>query len=576
MPYPNQIDLNDAAAAANDFLIAISGRIMLISLILMCISRMYSLNEWLNGIAGGNAVIQFILDNFVRYKYVHLILAWFGVIFCCFVHITFICLRVDAISYEIEFGEYDPNTISIYDIVRMSLALIAIFSLIFSNCGGTYYTKYSTSMEGLNRKRCNCIASILCNQTFDYGHNKKRYKLFHILSYFLLLIVIYANPNYVGVHYVISFFLLLSIIDRFHFLGAFGYKRNKKVFASSDLSVLPIDHQFKILYVNDSTKFQIEPGDIFYLSSGVTFSRPSIFFSKNNYDSIGCILRVHRNNTLSHSMERVKWNFNFLEQILDDEIMPTFRGPYRNESIYNRLVTNLTYPRRIDEDNHVQYLFAVDEGIAYQIEYLTYLQAHNYKQMPCPTHIIFATSSKSLFDYVCTNLQLLFIEIQDLTVECKLLPSNINLIPNTDEMVQYYINEKVKQFKKEKENNHGGDDEFLLNGITQREIVEEMEFDILQYLSIPHILYHHNLKDYYQNHPHSKLSHKLRQKYEAEPADNDNDNDDDEQNRTIPSEYNFNEAIQIEMYYAGIPFVSNLLNSVCTTCRIPYFTQKIY
>ena len=40
--------------------------------------------------------------------------------------------------------------------------------------------------------------------------------------------------------------------------------------------------------------------------------------------------------------------------------------------------------------------------------------------------------------------------------------------------------------------------------------------------------------------------------------------------------YNLNSDIQIEMYYSGIPFVSNVLKNVCTICRIPYYTQTIY
>merc|ERR1712154_10187 len=91
-----------------------------------------------------------------------------------------------------------------------------------------------------------------------------------------------------------------------------------------------------------------------------------------------------------------------------------------------------------------------------------------------------------------------------------------------------------------------------LNEITQQKIVEEMEFDILQYLSIPHILYHHNLKKYYQNHPDSKLSHALNQKYGVEPMDV------VDESAVVQSECNCNEAIQIEVYYAVIPFVSNL------------------
>merc|ERR1712154_67044 len=404
-----------------------------------------------------------------------------------------------------------------------------------------------------------------------------------------------------GVYYMVSLFLILSIVDRLYFLGVFKNKiKNEKVFCSADLNIIPIDHQFKLLFVNNNKKkFDIEPGDIFYISSTAysSFSRPSIFFSKNNYNSIGCILRVHRNNTLSNNMERVKWNFNFLEQILDNEILPVFRGPYRNKSIYNRLVRDLQNMENnccVSSRNpyHIQYLIAVDEGIAFQVEYLTYLQANDYTKMPYPTHIIFATSSKSLFNYICTNLQLLFIEIEDLTVECKLLPSNINLIPNIEEMVSYYKSEKIKELKKKaKELRESQDvfdddkreeeeeeiiiDEELLSHITEKAIVEEMEYDILHYLSIPHILYHHNLKSYYQNHPKSKLSNRLNRKYDINHNENNNNTQSNSPSSPYPG-YNFNEDIQIEMYYSGIPFVSNVLQNVCKICRIPYFTQNIY
>lgn len=639
LPYENQVDLTNESEGVlvDNFMIMITGRIMLVSLILMIISRMQSSLSSLNKNVGRFWLVRCILDNFFQHDAVHVILGWVGIIIPCLIHIVFILFTPFSVNGSItnkSWGgsssssglvgsaydyEYHEN-IYTFEIVRISLALLLILALIFSNCGATFYSLYSASIETINHKTCMRMKSILCNKTFDYGHQKNRYKLFHVLSGVLFLILFYLDSNYIGVYYIVSLFLFLCIIDRLYFL-----QFNKStVITTTDLNIIPIDHQFKMLYVNkNKEKMFIEPGDAFYIAENKwSFSRPSIFFSKNNYHSIGCIMRVHRNNTLSCNMERVKWNFNFLEKILDNEIKPIFRGPYRN-NIYNRLIWNIQN-KKFENKKYIQYLIAVDEGIAYQMEYLTYLQANNFTKMPYPTHIVFATSSKALFNYICTNLQLLFIEIEDLTVECKLLPSNINLIPNIDEMVSYYKNEKIKernrarkkklkeqqskdnydaeenkekdeeeQKEENKENvneNEEEEDEKLTSYITETEIMEEMEYEILHYLSIPHILYHHNLKKYYESHPDSKMSHKLQCKYnenhidvEDEKVASTNSKKENggiagliQPNSNNDKPYNLNSDIQIEMYYSGIPFVSNVLKNVCTICRIPYYTQTIY
>merc|ERR1719295_571818 len=222
----------------------------------------------------------------------------------------------------------------------------------------------------------------------------------------------------------------------------------------------------------------------------------------------------------------------------------------------------MTPPRR----PLIRYLLSVDEGIAYQLEYLRYLEDSGVRRMACPTHMIFATSSKSLFCYVCTNLQCLFVEIEDLTVECKLLPSSINLMPNTREMAKYYrdARKKNKQYENENENENENDNEMEASeGITEQAIREEMEYDLLHCLSIPHILYHHRLADVYEAHAQSKLSRRLRRKWEPECAQ--------QMQGLLQGE---DEApIDIEMFYAGIPFVGQLLENVCRICRIPLHQQ---
>ena len=664
LPYENLINLDDDKHRIDNYMIMITGRIMLISLILMIISRMTSTLSWLNKRVGRFLVVRVILDNFFQHEYVHLILGWIGIIISCFIHIIFVLFTPFSTNGDImskEFGDnndanasyvysiYHPyeyhDNVYLYDILRIVLALMCILALILTNFGGTYYSLYSTSLNAINHKCWMKIKSVLCNKTFDYGHQKKRYKLLHITCGIIFLILFYLDLNYIGVYYVLTFFIVIAIIDRLYFLQF----SKSTIYCTSDLNIIPIDHQFKLLFVNNNKeKMLIEPGDTFYISENKwsSFCRPAIFFSKNNYNSIGCIMRVHRNNTLSSNMERVKWNFNFLEKILDNEIKPIFRGPYRN-NIYNRLLWNMQN-KKFENKKYIQYLIAVDEGIGYQIEYLTYLQNHGYTKMPYPTHIIFATSSKSLFNYICTNLQLLFIEMEDLTVECKLLPSNINLIPNIDEMVDYYKTEKIKERNKnkkkqqqqqkqqqddmdendeddeeKKDNNNNNatneqeqnddneqtedqetettkeEEDCLTSHIVENEIMQEMEYDILHYLSIPHILYHHKLKKYYENHKNSKLSNKLNSKYnenhsfysdDGSGINNNNNNNNNNKKSGIAglinpnsvspspgeSSYNLNEDIQIEMYYAGIPFVSNVLHNVCKICRIPYYTQKIY
>ena len=660
LPYENQIDLRDENGniLIDNFVIMITGRIMLMSLILMIISRMSGTLSWLNKNVGRYFVVRLFLDNFIQHEYVHLILSWIGIISCCLIHILFVLFTPfstnnnGGITSKTFGGSQNYNQYYVYsvlheysyadnmylfDIIRVILSILSILGLILSNLGGTYYSLYATSLDAIKDKQWSKIKSVLCNKTYDFGHQKKRHKVLHILSALLFVITFYLDLNYLGVYIVVSLFILLLMMDRLYFIHF-----SKNIYSTTDLNIVPIDHQFKLLFVNNNCQQMIiEPGDTFYISASKWFSlsRSAIFFSKNNYHSIGCIMRVHRNNTLSCNMERVKWNFNFLEKILDNEVKPIFRGPFRN-NIYNRLIWNIQNCKFIDK-RYVQYLIAVDEGIAYQIEYLTYLQSHNYSKMPYPTHIVFATSSKSLFNYISTNLQLLFIEMEDLTVECKLLPSNINLIPNISEMVQYYKNEKIKEYKKElterrkqkekerrreKEmNDWNGDkkdesdkdnddenendqcddididnEEELTSHISDITIMQEMEYDILHYLSIPHILYHHNLKAYYENHQNSKLSKRLNCKYDLNHINktdeskkknrnnNNNNNNKTKENGKIHTNnnnnnnnqnescYDFNEDIEIEMYYSGIPFVSNVLKNVCQICRIPYYTQKIY
>ena len=108
-------------------------------------------------------------------------------------------------------------------------------------------------------------------------------------------------------------------------------------------------------------------------------------------------MRVHRT-IYCHG----RWNgFNgilIFGTDFDNEIKPVFCGPYRN-NIYNRLIWNIQN-KKFENKRYIQYLVVVDEGIAYQIEYLTYLQANNYTKMPYPTYIIFATSSKALLLYL--------------------------------------------------------------------------------------------------------------------------------------------------------------------------------
>eukprot|EP01083_Nonionella_stella_P241828 844083_1 len=71
--------------------------------------------------------------------------------------------------------------------------------------------------------------------------------------------------------------------------------------------------------------------------------------------------------------------------------------------------------------------------------------------------------------------------------------------------------------------------------ITDYDLMQEMEYDILQYLSIPHILYHHNLKLYYENHKNSKLSKEIQKKYSNKNNQNPNTKSQIKQNNSIDS-----------------------------------------
>ena len=394
-------------------------------------------------------------------------------------------------------------------------------------------------------------------------------------SWWLFAALFYADSNYVGVYSAVSVFAVLAAVDRLWMLRC-----SRRMHRCSNLSVIPLDHQFKVLFVQKAPP--IEPGDAFYISCSARSAswRSAGFFSKNGGASMGCILRVHRKTTFQWPLERVRWNFTFLEQILDAEIRPVFRGPF-GRRCYRRLVGG--GGRSGSGSGHcIQYLVAVDEGIWYQLEYLNYVQRSGCRKMPAPTHIIFATSSKALFGFVATNLQFVFVEIEGLTVECKLLPSNLNLVPNAKEMVQYYKSERVKADRKrrkmqrdcgEHHDDHSDHDDDGVGGdITESAILEEMEYDILSYLSIPQILFHHNLKTLYEEHPDSKLPHRLRLKYEG---------DGEAMNgRNSP---NYDEAraewldnVEIEMYFAGIPFVGNALRNVCSICRIPFYSDSTF
>merc|ERR1719361_2362000 len=131
--------------------------------------------------------------------------------------------------------------------------------------------------------------------------------------------------------------------------------------------------------------------------------------------------------------------------------------------------------------------------------------------------------------------------------------------------------------KKEAENENVDDDgadlemteeEKAMMEITETEIMEEMEYDLLSYLSIPQILFHHNLKSVYESHPDSKLLHRLHQKYnalhDAEAMD-----DGHSLHQGDPERSRWLDNVEIEMYFVGIPFVANALQNVCSICRIP-------
>eukprot|EP01084_Bolivina_argentea_P044665 82188_1 len=166
---------------------------MLLSFILMFISRMITFQNWLTIKFKYNwCIIRFLLDKFLNYKYIHLILGWFGLIISSLIHIIFIFLSgITNIEFEMNINNFKTmrknnsiyhkynymNKIYLYDLIRIFLLLFSILLLIISNLGGTYYSHYAINSENINNKYLNKFKSIICNLSYDYGLNKKRYKL---------------------------------------------------------------------------------------------------------------------------------------------------------------------------------------------------------------------------------------------------------------------------------------------------------------------------------------------------------------------------------------------------------------
>ena len=652
----------------DEVMVIMTGRTMLCSMCLLLCTRMLSAMSWLNRHCGKWSVIRFVLDHLLQHRYVDSFVAWFGLCFCCLLHLIFIIFTPFSGTHKMaDFQVNSPwnsailwsskhrydfgDTLYLFDVVRICLAAVAMLCLMVSFCGSSWHSHYVTSTEGVWGRCWLWIRTVLCNPSFDVGHHRTRHwRSLRTFSWMLFLLLFYADFNYMGCYSVLSVFVALWIVDRLWFL-----KCSRNIHQCSNLSIIPLDHQFKVLFLKK--ELSIEPGDAFYISESALspWWRSAGFFSKNNGKSVGSIVRVHRKTTFQFNLERVRWNFNFLEQILDAEIGPVFRGPFRRRA-YHRLLDGIedggngpdgAPSTALYRRNCIQYLIAVDEGIWYQLEYLNYVQHRGFTKMPSPTHIIFATSSKALFGFIATNLQFLFVEIEGLTVESRLLPSNINLVPNAKEMVQYYKNERMKAVKKRRKNaekqrqslrgqteradvvhsddEEDGDDEenedriqpesgspqnididFAVdeghrgnlddlereqngngngdgNGvemememddddITESAIMEEMEYDILCYLSIPQILFHHNLKRVYESHPDSKLPRRLSSKYNA--LDEVMEGPDSPHHDEASAEWLDN--AEIEMYFAGIPFVATALQNVCSICRIPFYWQNTF
>ena len=112
LPYEHLVDLKDEdeKLLVDNYMIMVTGRIMLVSLILMIVSRMQSSLSWLNKRVGRFWIVRCILDNFFQHEYVHLILGWVGIIFSCILHLIFILFTPFTVDGSIANKSYASNT----------------------------------------------------------------------------------------------------------------------------------------------------------------------------------------------------------------------------------------------------------------------------------------------------------------------------------------------------------------------------------------------------------------------------------------------------------------------------------
>merc|ERR1719361_2357614 len=100
--------------------------------------------------------------------------------------------------------------------------------------------------------------------------------------------------------------------------------------------------------------------------------------------------------------------------------------------------------------------------------------------------------------------------------------------------------------------------------ISTQSILEEMEYDLLAYLSIPQILSHHHLMAFYEHHPDSKLPHRLRRKYGPRLTTKEDDDEDPVVMTHSVGHSVHSDSVHIEMYFCGMPFVADTLRNVCS------------